>query len=81
MQQANFIGTILADAGLKRPASQRQNTFMEVATPERIPAMDGSFLFYSTYGPAEATDLHQYLKSPLWARLSAVKSGRAIPVN
>jgi len=81
MQRANFIGTILDDAGLARPASQRKSTFMDVASPERIPDMDGSFLFYSTYGPAEATPMSQYQQHPLWARLSAVNNKRAIPVN
>lgn len=81
MQKANFIGTILDDAGLVRPAAQRKNTFMDVVTAEGIPAMDGTVVFHSTYGPAEGTDQRQFLTSPLWERMSAVKNKRVHAVN
>ncbi|AFZ69272.1 ABC transporter substrate-binding protein [Deinococcus peraridilitoris] len=80
-QKASFIGTILEDAGLKRPKSQDKDAFMEVATPERIPDMDGGVLFYSTYGPAQQTDQQLYLQHPLWKRLNVVKEGRVHAVN
>lgn len=81
MQRANFIGTILDDAGLLRPVSQRKNTFADTVTPEAIPAMDGGVLFYSSYGPAEATDQRQYLQSPLWAGLNVVRARKTYAVD
>ncbi|ADV66328.1 ABC transporter substrate-binding protein [Deinococcus maricopensis] len=81
MQRANFIGTILDDAGLLRPATQRKDTFSDVISAEGLPAADGSVLFYSTYGPADATDQRAFLSSPLWARLNAVRNKRAFAVN
>lgn len=81
MQRANFIGTILDDAGLVRPTSQRKDAFADVVTPESIPAMDGAKLFYSAYGPAEQTDLRLFTSSPLWRALNAVKSGNAHQVS
>ncbi|GEM44686.1 ABC transporter substrate-binding protein [Deinococcus cellulosilyticus] len=81
MLQDNFIGTILRDVKLPRPKSQNKAGFMDVATPESIPLMDGSYIFYSAYGPSEATPMKDYLQSPLWKNLSAVKNGRAKEVN
>lgn len=81
MGRANFIGTILDDAGLRRPPSQRGNEFAQVVTPERIPDMDGSVLFYSSYGPKEATDFATFTRSPLWSRLNVVKAGNTFEVN
>ncbi len=35
--KANFLGTILEDAGLPRPKAQDKEDFSETATAERIP--------------------------------------------
>lgn len=81
MLKDNFIGTILSDVKLPRPKNQNKAGFMDVATPESIPLMDGQYLFYSAYGPQEATSMKDYLQSPLWKNLSAVKNGRVREVN
>lgn len=81
MQKANFIGTILDDAGLTRPASQRKNVFAGMVSVEGIPAMDGSVIFYSAYGPPEATDQQQFLNHPLWGRLTAARSRQVHAVD
>lgn len=81
MQRANFIGTILDDAGLIRPSTQRKNTFADIISPEAIPTIDGSVLFYSVYGPSEVTAVKQFMTSPLWSRLNVVQAKRVHEVN
>ncbi|MEF2279615.1 iron-siderophore ABC transporter substrate-binding protein [Deinococcus sp. YIM 134068] len=81
MHRASFIGTILDEAGLARPGPQRVNDFAAIVGPEAIPQMDAQALFYTTWGPAEATTLTTFTGSPLWARLGAVRAGRAYPVS
>ncbi|MBB6097475.1 iron complex transport system substrate-binding protein [Deinobacterium chartae] len=81
MMKASFIGTVLEDAGLKRPKAQDKNVFRETASPERIPDLEGDVLFYSSYGPPEGTEQNLYLSSPLWKRLKVVQAGRAYRVS
>ncbi|MBM7551966.1 ABC transporter substrate-binding protein [Thalassobacillus pellis] len=74
----SFSGVILEQIGFKRPKSQNKNDFMEKATKERIPAMDGDILFYFTYetGDGAATELEkEWLNDPLFQNLDVVKEG------
>jgi len=77
--RANFLGTILADAGLPRPKAQGEDEFSETATPERIPDLDGDLMILSRFG-----DDHRLLKrlqaNRLWARLEVVKADRVFEV-
>lgn len=72
-----FIGTILEDAGIPRPEAQDVNDFaIYVEDQEGIPQMDGDVIFFTTYGPADGTQMADYVNSPLWQQLSAVRNGR-----
>ncbi|MFZ0368426.1 MAG: iron-siderophore ABC transporter substrate-binding protein [Halobacillus sp.] len=74
----SFSGVILEQIGFERPESQDVNDFMEKATKERIPAMDGDVLFYFTYEPGDgaASNLQEeWLNDPLFQNLDVVKSG------
>jgi iron complex transport system substrate-binding protein len=77
--KANFLGTILDDAGLPRPEAQDKAEFSETATAERIPDLDGDVMFLSRFG-----DDHRLLKrlqdNRLWARLGVVKADRVYEV-
>ncbi|MBH0229756.1 ABC transporter substrate-binding protein [Halobacillus yeomjeoni] len=74
----SFSGVILEEIGFQRPESQDVNDFMEKATKERIPAMDGDVLFYFTYEPGDgaATNLEEeWLNDPLFQNLEVAKEG------
>ncbi|WP_235183268.1 ABC transporter substrate-binding protein [Deinococcus phoenicis] len=81
MHRASFIGTILDEAGLSRPASQRVNDFAAMVSQEAIPQMDASSLFYTTWGDPKTTTQSEMMQSPLWKSLGAVKAGRAFSVD
>lgn len=80
MMKASFIGTILKDAGLPRPNAQDKDVFMEKATQERIPDLDGDVIFVMHFklGDSQATTL---MKNPLWSELSAVKNQKVYEVS
>jgi iron complex transport system substrate-binding protein len=80
--QGSFIGTILTDAGLARPASQQatDKTFVEVS-PEQIAEGDGDVIFYASYGPTTGTKQDQVTTGPLWQSLEAVRAGKATQVQ
>ncbi len=77
--KANFLGTILDDAGLPRPKAQDKDEFSETATPERIPDLDGDLMILSRFG-----DDHRLLTrlqdNRLWGRLGVVKADRVFEV-
>lgn len=77
----SFMGTIIDDAGLPRPAAQDKMQFMEKGTEERIPDMDGDVIFVMYYGREQGDNLSQLTKSPLWAQLEAVKNGKVYEVD
>lgn len=78
--EASFIGTVLADAGFARPASQQvQKTFVEVS-PEQIGQADADLLFYAAYGDEGAEDQAAVVGGPLWRGLPVVAAGRAAEV-
>ena len=72
-QKGSFVGTVLEDAGLSRPESQRdeEETFLE-ANREQIGDLNGDVMFVSTYGPAEETPIEQFQSDPLWSGLEVV---------
>jgi iron complex transport system substrate-binding protein len=77
--KANFLGTILADAGLPRPKAQDKDEFSQTATPERIPDLDGDLMILSRFG-----DDHRLLKrlqeNRQWEQLDVVKADRVFEV-
>ncbi len=77
--KANFLGTILEDAGLPRPKAQDKDEFSETATAERLPDLDGDLMILSRFG-----DDHRLLtrlqSNRLWPRLAVVKADRVFEV-
>lgn len=75
MAKASFIGIILADAGLKRPASQDKDTFATEISEEQIELADADHIFVTTYSGGEGYK-QKFEANPLWNRLSAVQAKR-----
>ena len=80
MNKANFIGTVLQDAGLKRPAFQDTSDFAKMITLESLPNLGSDYLFYTRYKDGSAENLKLFMDSAFWKALPAVKNGRAIEV-
>ncbi|CCF84680.1 Periplasmic binding protein (fragment) [Nitrolancea hollandica Lb] len=77
----SFIGTILSDAGLPRPPAQDKDEFADKVTKERIPDMDGSVIFTTSYGPSDKTAMAEFTADPLWSQLNAVQQGKVYQVS
>lgn len=81
-QKASFIGTVLEDVGLPRPASQDVDEFaIKDASEEIIPEIGGDVIFVTVYGPEGETPEQAFLSHPLWQQLEAVKAGRVYEVS
>lgn len=76
----SFIGYILQDVGLGRPASQDQDTFSAEITLEQIADVDADYLFITGYAQDDS-ELDTFLASPLWQTLGAVQKKRAMDVD
>lgn len=79
--KASFIGTIIEDVGLPRPAPQNKDIFMERATVERIPDLDGDVIFTLYYNRSEGEQLSTLMDHSLWDRLDAVQNGRVYEMD
>ncbi|SDI68009.1 iron complex transport system substrate-binding protein [Alteribacillus bidgolensis] len=82
--QDSFSGVILDDIGFDRPENQKSDSFIEKATKESIPDMDGDALFYFSYetGDGAATELQEeWTKDSLFQNLEVVKEGNAHQVS
>ncbi|WP_327435847.1 iron-siderophore ABC transporter substrate-binding protein [Streptomyces sp. NBC_01201] len=79
----NYIGTILADVGLGRPAivDKAEDGFSYDVSPEKIDQADADVVLHSTYGDAEKSKEKQTVGSGLWRNMAAVRSGRVFPVD
>ncbi len=77
--KGNFLGTILEDVGLPRPASQDGAEFSATATPERIPDLDADVMFLSRFGDDHRL-LNRLVGSRLWPRLGVVREDRVYEV-
>ncbi|HEY2058736.1 MAG TPA: iron-siderophore ABC transporter substrate-binding protein [Amycolatopsis sp.] len=77
----SFIGVILKDVGLARPANQDINELAAQISKERIDEADADWIFYSSYGAGPSPDEKAVTSSGLWTGLGAVKAKRAIPVD
>lgn len=81
-----FIGTILADAGLPRPASQDKDIPTLDISKERLQDADGDVIFVLIYGnntPLQhsAEEAFNHLQDdPLWLNLKAVQAGKVYAV-
>lgn len=88
-QRASFIGVVLDDAGLARPASQQSldpAQFMVEESYENLAVADDGAdrLFYTIFGNEDPTDEQAAAGravlqgSPLWANLPSVQAGHAV---
>ena len=77
----SFIGVILRDVGLPRPPNQDIEELAAEISPERISEADADRVFYSSYGPRDATAEGSIVGGELWNRLGAVQRGTAHPVD
>jgi len=81
-QPASFIGTVLADIGLRQvelPTGEVP-TFAELSA-EELTTADADIVLHSSYGPAGDSGATAVLGGPLWPRLEAVQNDRAYPVE
>jgi iron complex transport system substrate-binding protein len=92
----SFCGTVVADAGLPRPAAQTQMSWLRGLgrsaqqagriSKERLDLADGDVMFVWTYGShadlaqQAQTALERLQADPLWAQLQAVQQGRVYEV-
>ncbi|MBS9376122.1 ABC transporter substrate-binding protein [Rhodococcus sp. B50] len=77
----SFIGVILQDVGLPRPALQDVDELAVEVSPETITQAEGDRIFYTSYGRPEDTGEATVVAGPLWNELEAVKDGRATRVS
>jgi iron complex transport system substrate-binding protein len=81
-QKASFSGTVLEDAGIRRPPSQDVDEFaLTNLSPELIPEIGGDVIFVMSYGPEDETTRATITSNPLWQTLSAVQEGRVYEVS
>lgn len=79
----NYIGTILADVGVGRPAITDKATdgFSYDVSPEKIDLADADVIFTATYGDPKKAKQTETLNSGLWRNLKATKDGRVNKVQ
>lgn len=79
----NYIGTILADVGVGRPAITDKATdgFSYDVSPEKIDLADADVIFTSTYGDPKKAKQTETLNSGLWRNLKATKDDRVNKVQ
>ncbi len=76
-----FVGSILKDLKVGRPANVDKTGFSLDISPERISEGNSDIIFYSTYGdPAKAKETG-ITGGKLWRNLDAVKDGKAFKVD
>ena len=76
----SFVGTIIEEAGLARPAAQQKDAFSEDVTLELIPNLDSDVIFWTQRDPSKS-QLVELMKQPLWSGLKAAKQGRVHEVS
>lgn len=79
----NYIGTLLADIGVGRPAitDKAKDGFSYDVSPEKIDLADADVIFTSTYGDPAKAGTTKTMDSGLWKGLKATKDGKAIKVD
>ncbi len=70
----SFIGSIMEDVGLPRPAAQDGPGFaLQLRSAEVIEQLDGDVMFISFYGPRQGSLLAEWMDLQLWQQLGAVQ--------
>ena len=84
---ANFPGSVLADVGVDRPASQRftDKPYIEISISDLgkadFSAADADIVYMSFASPAAKVRAPEILTSDAWRRLSANRDNRVFVVN
>ncbi|SDT33728.1 iron complex transport system substrate-binding protein [Streptomyces sp. TLI_053] len=76
-----FIGSILLDVGLGRPANQDKPGFSLDISPEQVDQAAADVIFYSVYGDPAKSDQARIVGGTLWNGLDAVRGGRVHQVD
>ncbi|MEC0226202.1 ABC transporter substrate-binding protein [Paenibacillus alba] len=74
----NFSGIIMEDAGIVRPAAQRDANFSKDITEEQIAELDGDIILWFNREPDAFAKLE---KGSLWATLKGVQKKAVHPVD
>ncbi|MFI9503748.1 ABC transporter substrate-binding protein [Nocardia sp. NPDC052566] len=77
----SFIGVILTDVGLSRPANQNVDELAVQISKENIDQAAADWIFYSSYGADASPDQKAVTAGPIWRNMNAVKAGHAIAVD
>ena len=77
----SLSGTVLSDAGLKRPENQDIDELATEISPETLDEADADYIFYSSYGDPSATGQDTALESAAFKSLPAVKDGHVYEVS
>ncbi|MFF2329168.1 MULTISPECIES: ABC transporter substrate-binding protein [unclassified Streptomyces] len=79
----NYIGSILADLGVGRPAitDKAKDGFSYDVSPEKIDLADADVIFTSTYGDPAKAGTTKTTKSGLWKGLTASRNGKVFTVD
>jgi iron complex transport system substrate-binding protein len=79
----SFIGTVLEDVGVGRPAilAEAEDGFAVEISPEQVDQADGDVVFYSSYGSTDGSGEDAAVGGPLWDTLTAVQNDRAFRVD
>ncbi|MFD3474358.1 ABC transporter substrate-binding protein [Streptomyces sp. NPDC058695] len=79
----NYIGSILADLGVGRPAitDKAKDGFSYDVSPEKIDLADADVIFTSTYGDPGKAKATETMKSGLWKNLRASEDGKVFEVD
>ncbi len=75
----SFIGVILNDIGLKRPALEDVDDLAVEVSAENINVVTGDWIFYSNYGAEQ--EQKTVVGSQLWAEIPAVANKQSKAVN
>ncbi len=76
----SYIGYILQDVGLPRPASQDVDEFSAEISLEEVQMVDADYILITGYAQDDS-DQDTFLNSLLWQNLSAVENNRALDVD
>lgn len=78
--KSSYIGYILQDVGLKRPAAQDEDKFSAEISMEQMQQADADYIFVTGYD-VDDSERDTFLNSPLWQTLGAVENGHVVDVN
>ncbi|MFJ8433285.1 ABC transporter substrate-binding protein [Kitasatospora sp. NPDC094019] len=76
-----FVGSILTDLGVGRPANQNKSGFALEISPEQVDQAAADVIFYSVYGDPAKSDQDRILGGTLWKSLDAVRNGKVHQVD